>query len=120
MLSLEMGAHPHLVVVQGKMNGAAAELKEQFLFVAVASVLLDGVVHRLLGEPVFQFKGGNGKAVDEDRHVQGEGRFAFAVAERSRHAEDIGCKPFSGLHIARSRSSVEKVDGGRTMFDAAA
>ena len=60
------------LVVHGKMNDAATELEEQLTRVAVALVLLDGVVHRLLGEAVLELEGGDGQAVDEQAQVEGK------------------------------------------------
>jgi len=53
VLALEVGAHPHLLIVHRKMDDAAAELEQQLLRVTVALVLLDRVIHRLLGEPIL-------------------------------------------------------------------
>src|SRR5690606_10415371 len=49
-LALQVRAHPHLVVVHGEMDDAAAELEQQLLRIAVALVLLDRVLDRLLGQ----------------------------------------------------------------------
>ncbi len=62
----------HLLVVHGEVHQAAAELEEQLARVAVALVLLDGVLDRLLGEAVLQLEGGDRQAVDEERQIQRE------------------------------------------------
>ena len=68
-LGLKLRAEPHLVVVDGEMRQAAAELKELLPRIAVPLVLLDGVFHRLLGQAVLQLEGGDGQAVDEQAQV---------------------------------------------------
>jgi hypothetical protein len=47
------------------VHDAAAELEQPLARVAVALVLLDGVLDGLLGEAVLQLEGGDGQAVDE-------------------------------------------------------
>jgi len=42
------------------VDGAAAELKQQLLRVAIALILLHGIEHRLLGELVLELEGGDG------------------------------------------------------------
>ena len=69
-LPLSCGTHAHLVVVNGEMHHAAAELEELFARVAVAAVLLDGVLDGLLGQAVLELKSGNGQAVDEQAQIQ--------------------------------------------------
>ena len=54
-----MGAEPHLVVVDGEVDKAAAKLEELLPWVAVALVLLDRIIHRLLGQAVLQLEGGD-------------------------------------------------------------
>jgi len=87
--TLEVGAHPDLMVVYGKVYRAAAELKEELFRVPVVLVLIDGIVNGLFGQPVFQFEGGNGKSVDEKAEIQGEPRFIGAVAKLPGDAEKV-------------------------------
>ena len=79
-LTLEVGAHAHLVVIHGKMHDAAPELKEQFAWVAVAFVLLHRIFDGLLGQAILQLEGGNGQPVDEKAEVKRELCFIAAVA----------------------------------------
>lgn len=65
-----MSAETDLLVVEGEVNDAAAELEERLARVTVALVLLDGVVDGLLGERVLQLEGGDGQAVDEQDQVE--------------------------------------------------
>jgi len=51
------------------VHHAAAELEQALARVAVALVLLDGVLDRLLGEAVLQLEGGDGQAVDKQAQV---------------------------------------------------
>ncbi len=59
-LAAQLGAHAHLAVVYREMHHAAAELEQPLARVAVALVLLDGVLDRLLGEAVLQLESGDG------------------------------------------------------------
>ena len=77
-------------VVHGEVDHAAAELEQQLARVAVALVLLDGVVDRLLGEAVLQLEGGDRQAVDEQAQVERELRLVAAVAELAGDAEAVG------------------------------
>ena len=52
-LALEVSAKAHLVVVHGEVDHAAPALKELLARLAVALVLLDGILDRLLGEAVL-------------------------------------------------------------------
>ena len=60
------------LVVHGEMDHAAAELEQQLARVAVALVLLDGVLDGLLGEAVLQLERGDRQAVDEQAEVERE------------------------------------------------
>ena len=102
------------------MNDVAAELEQQLLGVAVTLVLLHGIEHRLLGEFVLEFEGGDGQAVDEYGQIEGERCLNAAVAKLAGDAEDVGREAFGRLHVARRRRAVEKVHMGRAVLDAAA
>ena len=115
-----MGAEPHLVIVHGKMHGAAAELEQQLLRIAIALVLLHGIEHRLLGELVLEFEGGDGQAVDEHGQVESKRGLVAAVSQLTRDAEEIGGESLGRLHVARRRHGVEKVQMGRAGPDAGA
>ena len=115
-----MGAKTHLVIVHGKMNDATAELEQQLLRVTVALVLLHGIEHRRLGELIFEFEGGDGQAVDEYGHVEGERGLVAAVAKLAGDAEDVGREPLGRLHVARRRRAVEKVHMSWAVLDASA
>ena len=119
-LALEMGTETHLVIVHSKMHGATAELEQQLLRVAVALILLHGIEYRLLGEFVLEFEGGNGQAVDEHGHIEGECRLNAAISQLTRDAEKVGREPFRRLHITRCRRAVEKVHMDRAVLDTAA
>src|SRR3989337_2790495 len=55
-LTLQVSAEAYLVVVHGKVRHAAAELEELLAWIAVALVLLDGILNRLLFQTVLQLK----------------------------------------------------------------
>ena len=88
-LALQVRAEPHLVIVDGEVDHAAAELEQHLPRVAVALVLLDGVLDRLLGQAVLQLEGGDRQAVDEQREVERQLRLVAAVAELPGDAEAV-------------------------------
>ena len=92
-----MRAELDLVVVDGEVDEAAAKLEKPFPRVAVAFVLLDRVVDRLLGQAVLQLKRGDRQAVDKQANVERKLGLFVAVAELSRHAEAILLIPDLGL-----------------------
>ncbi len=101
-LALQVRAEAHLVVVHGEVHDAAAELEELLARVAVALVLLDGVVDRLLGQAVLQLEGGDRQAVDEEAEVERALRLVAAVAELARDAEAV--RPRSARRPSRCRA----------------
>ena len=119
-LALQVRAEAHLVVVHGEVHHAAAELEELLARVAVALVLLDGVLDRLLGQAVLQLEGGDRQAVDEEAQVERELRLVAAVAELARDAEAVGGVALLGLRVARRWRAVEEVEVVRPVLDAVA
>ncbi len=59
----------HFVVIDGEMDNAAPELKEQFFGISIALILLYSICDGLFGQAVFEFKGGDRQSVDEDGEV---------------------------------------------------
>ena len=55
-LAFELSTELHLVVVDGEVNQAASQLDELLTGVPLALVLLDGLIHRLLGQAVLQLE----------------------------------------------------------------
>ena len=115
-----MGAEPHLVVVDGEVDKAAANLEELLPWVAVALVLLDRIIHRLLRQAVLQLEGGDWQAVDEQAQVQGKLGLVSAVVELPRHAEAVLPVLHPGLLVPRRRCAVHEVDLVRPVPDALA
>ena len=116
-LALQVGAEPHLVIVHGEMRQASADLEQPLTRVAVAAVLLDGVVHGLFGEAVLQLEGRHRQAVDEDGKVERKLGLVAAVAKLPRDAEDVGREPLGGRGVAGGRRSVEEVHVVRPVLD---
>ena len=98
------------MIVDGEVGQAAAKLEELLPWVAVPLVLLDGVVHRLLGQAVLQLEGRDGQAVDEQAEVEGKLRIVAAVLELARDAEAVLPVLDLGLLVPRRRRAVEQVD----------
>ena len=112
-----MRAEPHLVVVHREMRQAASQLEELLAWVAVALVLLHGVVHRLLGQAVLQLEGGDRQAVDEQAQVQGKLGLVAAVAQLPGDAEAVLPIEDLGSLVPRRRRAVEQVDLVRPALD---
>ena len=119
-LAFKFGAEAHLVVVYREMDEAASELKELLARVAVALVLLDRVLDRLLGEAVLELEGGDRQSVDEKAQVEGKLDVAAAVPELSSHAEAVQRVEVFRLLVIRGRRAVEEVESVRTVSDAVA
>jgi hypothetical protein len=77
------------MVVHGEVHDTTSELEELFARVAVAPVLLDGVLDGLLGEVVLQLEGGDRQAVDEEAQIEGELRVVAAVAKLPGDREPV-------------------------------
>ena len=69
-MPLQVRAQAHLLIVHREVDHAAPELEQQLPRVAVALVLLDRVLDRLLGEAVLQLERGDRQAVDEQAQVE--------------------------------------------------
>ena len=119
-LARKLGAHPHLAVVHREVHHAAAELEQPLARVAVALVLLDGILDRLLGEAVLQLEGGDGQAVDEQAQVERAARLVHAVGELARDREAVLRVQRLGLGVARRRRAVEQVEVHRPVVHALA
>ena len=102
------------------MHHAAAELEQSLARVAVAPVLLDRILDRLLGEAVLQLEGGDGQAVDEQAQVERAARLVHAVGELTRDREAVLGVQSLGLGVARRRRAVEKIEVHRPVLHALA
>ena len=76
------------LVVHGEVDHAAAELEQQLARVAVALVLLDGVLDGLLGQAVLELERRDRQAVDEERQIERMRRLVAAVAKLAGDAEN--------------------------------
>jgi len=80
------------------MRHATAKLEQFLARIAVGHVLPHRVIHRLLGEAVFQFKSGDWQAVDKKPHIQRKLRLIPA------HAAIAGLEP-AGYPAAGERAA---------------
>ena len=121
-LALQVRAHPRLVVIHGEVHHAAPEPEERLALVAVALVLLDGILDGLLGEAVLQLEGGDGQVVDEQTQVKGLGaaRLVHAVGQLTGHREAVLRVQRLGFGVARRRRPVEEVEVHRPVLQALA
>ena len=118
--ALQVGAEADLVIVDGEVGEAAALGEEGLARVAVAAVLLDGVLDGLFGEAVFELEGGGGQAVDEEAEVERELAVVVAVAQLAGDGEAVVAVAELRLLVAGRGRAVEEVDVGVEMFDAVA
>src|SRR3990172_9845245 len=101
----QMGAHPHFVVVNGKMHRTAPELKQKLAGIPISLVLLNRIFHRLLGDFVFQLKSDYRQTVNKNRHIQSKLRIIHAVLQLSGYAKNIlTIKLLSLFVLLRGRS----------------
>ena len=119
-LAPEVGAEARLGLVHGEVGNAAAELEQLLARVSVPPVLLDRVVHGLLGQVVLELEGDDRQAVDEERDVQRPLRLVAAVAELPGDGEAVLRKAFPRLLVAGRRRPVEEVHIVRAVPDAVA
>ena len=119
-LALEMRAKLHLVVVHREVRHAAPEREQFFARTSIPLVLFDGIPHRLFGQAVFQFKGGDRKAVNEQAQVQRQLRVVEAVAKLAGYAETVLAIAFLCSGIVRRGGAVEKINLVRAMLHAVA
>ena len=112
-----MRAEPHFVVVHREMRHRAAELEEFLAGVAVALVLLHGVLDRLLGEAVLQLERGDRNAVDEQAEVERPLGLVAAVAELARDREAVLRVAFGSGGVAGRRCAIEEFDVMRPVLD---
>ena len=103
-----MGAEAHLALIDREVGYAAPEFKQRLARVAVALVLLDRIVRRLLGEAVLQLEGENRQAVDEQPDVQGPLRLVAAVAKLPADREAVLLKPLLRLRVVGRRCAEEE------------
>ena len=108
-LALQVGTHPDFVVIHREVDHAAAKLEDQLARVAVAPILLDGVLDGLLGQAVLELESGDGQAVDEQGQIERELGLVAAVAQLAGDAEAVGGEALGGLGVAGRRGAVEEV-----------
>ena len=93
-----------------KCASAASEFEELLSRVAIALVLLHGVLDRLLGEAVLQLERGNRQAIDEQTEVKCALSLITAVAELACNREAVLGVAFSGGRVPERRRAIEEFD----------
>ena len=89
LLALQTGAEFDLRIIHRKVTHAAGELEQQLLGAAVMLVLINRIVHVLLGQLVFQLEGDDWQAVDEDAQIQRQLGGVGREMELARDAEYV-------------------------------
>ena len=116
-LALEGRTEADLVVVDGEVRDTAPQLEELLPRIAVAAVLLDGVVDCLLGQAVLDLEGEDRQAVDEEAEIEGQRGLVAAIAELSGDAEAVGAETLLGRGVSGARGAAEERDVVGTWFD---
>ena len=116
-LAFQVGTEAHLVVVDREMYDAASELEQFLTRVAVALVLLDRVLDRLLGQAVLQLEGSDRQSVDEQAQVEGQLCVVVAVPELSCDAEPVLLIQDSRPLVAGRGRAVEEIEVVRPVPD---
>lgn len=62
------------------MHHTAAKQKKLLARITVLTVLLNCILHRLFGQAVLEFKGGNRQAIDKKVQIERPSCFVGAVA----------------------------------------
>ena len=88
------------------MNHTARELGKQLLRITVGLILVDRIIHILLGQLILQFKGNYGQAVDEHTQVERQLGLVRGKVQLTGDAEDVfrmqrcgGGVIYAGRHI---------------------
>ena len=116
----QLGAHSYLALVDREVHRTAAELEQPFARIAVAPVLLDGILDRLFGEAVLQLESGDRQAVDEQAQVESAVHLVAAVGELARDREAVLRVPYLGPGVAFRCRAVEQVEVQRPVRHALA
>ena len=116
-----------MVRVDGEVDqGAAGE--DRVVRVAVGAVLGLGVLNVLPGERVLELGGGDGDAVDQQRHVERVHRAGLGVVQLPDDTEPVGGVPLGllvveaarGLEVAQPHLDAGVLDGAAQHADGAA
>ena len=107
------------MVIHREVNDTPAKLKQRLARIAVAFVLLDGVIHRLLGQVVLQLKSDHRQTVDESTQIQ-RALVLSAEVQLPRDAEAVLRMALHCLGVLRRRCAVEQVKAKRSVLDAVA
>ena len=102
------------------MDGAAADVEQVLTRAAGLPVLLDGVAHRLLGEVILEFEGGDRQAVDEEPQVEGLLFLVVAVPQLAGDGETVLGVAFCGGAVPWRRRTEEEVNVVLMVADAPA
>ena len=89
------------------MNHAAFELKQQFFGITVMLVLINGIIHILLGELIFQLKCNDRQTVDEHAQIQSQSCGIFGVHQLTGYTKNILLEHFTGCHIFGGGCQIE-------------
>ena len=107
------------MVIHREVDDTPAKLKQRLARIAVAFVLLDGVIHRLLGQAVLQFKGDHRQTVDKSAQIQ-RALVLSAEVQLPRDAEAVLRMALHRLGVLWRRRAIEQVKAQSPMLDAVA
>ena len=81
-------------------------------------ILIDGVIHILLGQLVFQLEGDDRQTVDEDAQIQRQLRGVGREMELARDAEDVFRMQRCGGGVIYAGRHIEHDEAGGISLDA--
>ena len=102
------------------MNHATRELEQQLLRIAIMLILIDSVIHILLGQLILQFKGDDRQTVDKHAKIQRQLCFVRRKMQLPGYAENVLCIQFSRSRIVDTGRHIEHDEAGRICLDALA
>lgn len=98
-----MSAHANFLVIHRQVHHTSAELKKQFLWITIPTVLLHSVVNCLLCQSILQFKGHDWQAVYKDAEVKRQLCLIFAIPQLACHAKNVSCMQSGSLLVTWRR-----------------
>ena len=105
--SIQLGTELDLRIVHRKMNHAVFELKQQFFGITVMLVLINGIIHILLGKLVFQLKCNDRKTINEHAQVQRQPCGVLGIHQLAGYTKDILLEHLTSSYIFGGGGQIE-------------
>ena len=109
LLPLELGAHPHFIVIYSKVNDTPLKAKKHFIRSAFIFILLYSIRCILLRKLIFQLHGNDGQTIQKQAYIQCQQWILAGILELPGHTENILCVEFGGSFIAGRRTHIKHI-----------